>query len=730
MSIFKESFRGWVRKQLSLREKILSIGNNGEKRTSKATIDLSDVGGPSSVEVPANAFFTNTVQRYCSIRMSSGADITEEAAKMLATDGPYFKANHIKGDGLARRYILQGGTLTLDRETIEHKDESTHKITEPKGEEAGHIETTRVRRERYKYRLGKRSGFAGTSRNRFGTAYGDPTIRSNPGEDFGNVPMPGIIKADIKTKTAYGSIREAKVEFVCHNQRQLECLELLYMRPGVPVLLEWGWTTYIGNDGKRENDFPFNGNFWINEYPMSVLQQEIIQAKIDSSGNYDGLLGMVKNFTYTARPDGGYNCETELIGMGELIESIKGNKSTLNQKDNSYKTIDTFELGLECFLMYCFAFKTNFKEDGSKRTRAGKLIKLVYNASSFGMMFNYEEQQELIQFMEYQQNTNPFVDKMAGIFNADANGTLAEGSEFFDIFGLNDEDAEGNLINIPEGSSKTEELKRLILVQDVSTDGAEALDQPYIRWDALKISEGDEEERLDPLLYCKMPDFTIPRVDKNGNTEYTDNVDMQFGMANYGFWKEFSGTSLTSGQMKLGHLMDMCVDPNVALMPPQMLDRYKEGHGAFRRNLNVSFGAFSWIGGAITKGFGFKDVGNKMQDFGTGTIKKTMEGNVLTNTEAESSSDKFMRTIGNIYLSIPTLLTRYKKARYDGETGEPNADFNLHTFLQDYWDDISRLTGNFHNFKFHVDKDRPHLVRIIDLNFQKHPEVDVKKVYE
>ena len=57
--------------------------------------------------------------------------------------------------------------------------------------------------------------------------------------------MPGIIDADIRTKTAYGSLREAKINFVYHNRRQLEILEALYMRPGYPIYLEWGWIPYI-----------------------------------------------------------------------------------------------------------------------------------------------------------------------------------------------------------------------------------------------------------------------------------------------------------------------------------------------------------------------------------------------------------------------------------------------------------------------------------------------------
>ena len=82
------------------------------------------------------------------------------------------------------------------------------------------------------------------------TAYGDPLIKSDASDGFGIVPMPGIIEANIRTKTAYGSLREAQVNFVCHNRRQLDVLEILYMRPGMPILLEWQWSPYINKKGE------------------------------------------------------------------------------------------------------------------------------------------------------------------------------------------------------------------------------------------------------------------------------------------------------------------------------------------------------------------------------------------------------------------------------------------------------------------------------------------------
>ena len=73
MSIFKESFRKFIKHQIRIREKIISQGNNGESRFNSNKVDLSDVGG-KEVTVDAGAFFTNTVNRQCVIRMTSLVD--------------------------------------------------------------------------------------------------------------------------------------------------------------------------------------------------------------------------------------------------------------------------------------------------------------------------------------------------------------------------------------------------------------------------------------------------------------------------------------------------------------------------------------------------------------------------------------------------------------------------------------------------------------------------------
>ena len=64
------------------------------------------------------------------------------------------------------------------------------------------------------------------------------------------------------------------------------------MRPGSPILLEWCWSTYIDNKGKRrtgEDAFPFIGEWWIKEFPVAQIYTKIIRNKVDTGGNYDAI---------------------------------------------------------------------------------------------------------------------------------------------------------------------------------------------------------------------------------------------------------------------------------------------------------------------------------------------------------------------------------------------------------------------------------------------------------
>ena len=299
MSIFKETFKDFVFKQLRIREAIIEQGNDPTKfrhRFGRPRVEIQGENGSSTqVNIAGGAFYTNTVNKQCVIRMSSGVDVTSREFLETGEDG--------EGDRLAKKYILEGGVLSTEGKP--------------------------------------RAGFttAGINSN---PAYGDPAIRSNAKDGFGIVPMPGIIDVDIRTKTAYGSLREARVNFTCHNRRQLEVLELLYMRPGFPILLEWQWSPFISNEGRINSDiYGIKDDWFDSSKTINELNSLIIKYKEDSNGNYDGFIGFCKNFEFTSRPDGGYDCTTEIVAMGEVLEGLK------SRDDGFYKTVEDKQVQID-----------------------------------------------------------------------------------------------------------------------------------------------------------------------------------------------------------------------------------------------------------------------------------------------------------------------------------------------------------------------------------------------
>ena len=69
------------------------------------------------------------------------------------------------------------------------------------------------------------------------------------GTEFGLRPMMGIISADIKHENR-GSIRRANVKIKAFNRIQFDIIDVLYLRLGFNVLLEWGHSMYYDNTGQ------------------------------------------------------------------------------------------------------------------------------------------------------------------------------------------------------------------------------------------------------------------------------------------------------------------------------------------------------------------------------------------------------------------------------------------------------------------------------------------------
>jgi hypothetical protein len=213
--------------------------------------------------------------------------------------------NYNNSDALSKKYILEGGTLYNS------------------GDDQFSLRAG----------VGKQSG-AYASNLDINTISGKREIV----RPFGLRPMPGITQASVINKSAYGSLREATVEFLAWDKHQLEELELLFMRPGYTVFLEWGWSQYLDHGEAEVNKTPsdikikYFDTLTLNPFDPT-LTDEKIYGKIDddiklTKGNYDAMLGYVKNFSWQLLPNGGFQCTTVLISRGEVLSSLKASTTT------------------------------------------------------------------------------------------------------------------------------------------------------------------------------------------------------------------------------------------------------------------------------------------------------------------------------------------------------------------------------------------------------------------
>jgi len=163
------------------------------------------------------------------------------------------------------------------------------------------------------------------------------------GLDFGQQPMPGITDASIKSLNR-GSIKRAEVTIKANNRYQFDLIEILYLRLGYTMLLEWGNSHYLPNEGGETVSDPTTGvkttvpiidtikntyieDKWFQQNGQSTYNvlQDLENLRVKYSGNYDAFYGKVVNFNWSFNPDGTYDINLSLISMGDIVESLKFN---------------------------------------------------------------------------------------------------------------------------------------------------------------------------------------------------------------------------------------------------------------------------------------------------------------------------------------------------------------------------------------------------------------------
>jgi len=233
----------------------------------------------------------------------------------------------IIGDKLAKNFILQGGTLGLN-------DDGT---------------TNLKKGLNYNNEL-------------FTGAYGWGGIGER-----GFVPMPGITNASTQYLNN-GALAKSEITIKCFSKTQFQLLDVLYLRPGYTLLLEFGWSTFLNSnaDSNRDGtvdesdlavgalqtydgfkskplDFILNPGSFAGSKSQFQLMSLMAQERQKYCGNYEAVYGKITNFKWNFESDGSYTCTVHLIGMGSMIESLKLNVSDPNKNNQSKDSTTEYE---------------------------------------------------------------------------------------------------------------------------------------------------------------------------------------------------------------------------------------------------------------------------------------------------------------------------------------------------------------------------------------------------
>tara|TARA_R110000822_G_scaffold165525_2_gene306028 strand:+ start:6768 stop:11411 length:4644 start_codon:yes stop_codon:yes gene_type:complete len=177
--------------------------------------------------------------------------------------------------------------------------------------------------------------------------------QDNPG--ILNSPLPGITNLQVSNKGDLGTIRRASFDIKVHNLVDLEAIEMMYMVPGMSVLIEWGWfhpdlkvdpiniehiedgqplasTTLINTEILKKSFGVGEGSAPGDATPLYNLEEEANESHSPlgpTAGIYDGLLGVVTKFNWTNDGNGGYDCVIDVISPGSLAVGIPADSYAL-----------------------------------------------------------------------------------------------------------------------------------------------------------------------------------------------------------------------------------------------------------------------------------------------------------------------------------------------------------------------------------------------------------------
>jgi hypothetical protein len=165
------------------------------------------------------------------------------------------------------------------------------------------------------------------------------------GEKNRRVSTPIIEEIEIDTDGANNTLKTARITIKCFTLKQLEIFELFFLKPGMPLLLEFGDGSILRHKKSRYSKpeealviNKLNYNEFLQTFSkLSTADDTTIRnfykKAEDSLGTYDYVAGKVTNFSYTIDDSSIYNVSLEISQANQFTLAIP--HTTPKQKSNT-----------------------------------------------------------------------------------------------------------------------------------------------------------------------------------------------------------------------------------------------------------------------------------------------------------------------------------------------------------------------------------------------------------
>ena len=161
-----------------------------------------------------------------------------------------------------------------------------------------------------------------------GITYNEATPREVRVDSKINLPSPGVTNITISTQSKGGLVFKATINFKFYGKEQYDFIYQTFMRPGNPIVIEYGHT----RTEQTLNELQFFKNLEENlEDFIADLQQTNRYPATRSSGT---VVGLVSNFKISLNENNEYEGSIDIINALEYLFTLPPEDTALNYTDS------------------------------------------------------------------------------------------------------------------------------------------------------------------------------------------------------------------------------------------------------------------------------------------------------------------------------------------------------------------------------------------------------------